>query len=202
MVVALSGGPDSVALLHVLYDLREELRLHLEVAHLEHGIRGEEAREDSRFVAALAQNLTLPFHRKEVNIPGMKKAAGKGNMEELARQERYRFLTAVARERKLGKIVTAHTQDDQAETVLMRLLQGAGPRGLGGIAPVRGALVSPLIETRRSEIVAHLDARGLSAAEDASNRDPRFLRARIRHDLLPFMAELTGGSVVEARSER
>ncbi|HEX9145290.1 MAG TPA: ATP-binding protein, partial [Candidatus Binatia bacterium] len=75
VLVAVSGGPDSVALLHVLYDLREELRLHLEVAHLEHGIRGEEAREDSRFVAALAQNLTLPFHRKEVNIPGMKKAA-------------------------------------------------------------------------------------------------------------------------------
>ncbi len=80
----------------------------------------------------------------------------------------------------------------------MRLLQGAGPRGLGGIAPVRGRLVSPLIETRRGEIVAHLAARGLTAAEDASNRDPRFLRSRIRHDLLPFMAELTDGSVVEA----
>ncbi|MGE5819981.1 MAG: tRNA lysidine(34) synthetase TilS, partial [Deltaproteobacteria bacterium] len=182
VLVAVSGGPDSVALLHVLYDLREELRLHLEVAHLQHGIRGEEAREDSRFVAALAQSLKLPFHLKEVNIPGMKKAAGKGNMEELARQERYRFFTAVARERKLGKITTAHTQDDQAETVLMWFLRGCGTKGLAGISPLHvfggangGAaitLVRPFLEIAKAEILDYLREMQLPYRIDETNKDP------------------------------
>ena len=135
VLVAVSGGPDSVALLHLLYDLREELELHLEVAHLEHGIRGEEAREDARFVAELAEKLGLPFHLKEVDLHQIKSAAGKGNLEALARAERYRFFGAVARERNLGKIATAHTQDDQAETVLMWILRGSGMKGLGGMPP-------------------------------------------------------------------
>lgn len=133
LLVAVSGGPDSVALLHLLYDLRRELELHLEVAHLEHGIRGSEAREDARFVAELAEKLGLPFHLKEVDLHQIKSAAGKGNMEALGRAERYRFFTAVSRERKLDKIATAHSQDDQAETVLMWLLRGSGLRGLGGM---------------------------------------------------------------------
>jgi tRNA(Ile)-lysidine synthase len=95
VLVAVSGGSDSVALLHILHDLRDELRLNLEVAHLEHGIRGEEAREDSQFVAALATSLKLPFHLKEVNIPRIKEATGKGNVEALAREERYRFFWEV-----------------------------------------------------------------------------------------------------------
>ncbi len=114
--------------------LREELELQLEVAHLQHGIRGAEAEEDARFVAELAEKLGLPFHLKEVILRQIKSAAGKGNLEELARVERYRFFAAVARERKLVKIATAHTQDDQAETVLMWLLRGSGLKGLGGIA--------------------------------------------------------------------
>ena len=135
LLVAVSGGPDSVALLHLLYDLREELELRLEVAHLQHGIRGAEAQEDARFVAELAEKLGLPFHLKEVNLRQIKSAAGKGNLEALARAERYRFFADVARERNLGKIATAHTQDDQAETVLMWLLRGSGMKGLGGMPP-------------------------------------------------------------------
>ena len=135
LLVAVSGGPDSVALLHLLCDLREELELHLEVAHLQHGIRGAEAQEDARFVAELAEKLGLPFHLKEVDLPRIRSAAGKGNLEALARVERYRFFAAVARERKLGKIATAHTQDDQAETVLMWLLRGSGLEGFRRYAP-------------------------------------------------------------------
>ena len=135
VLIAVSGGPDSVLLLHVLYDLCEELELHLEVAHLQHGIRGAEAQEDAQFVAELAEKLGLPFHLKELNLRQIKSAAGKGNLEALARAERYRFFAAVARERKLDKIATGHTQDDQAETVLMWLLRGSGPKGLGGMPP-------------------------------------------------------------------
>jgi tRNA(Ile)-lysidine synthase len=126
LLLAVSGGPDSVALLHLLHELQEEFQLHLEVAHLQHGIRGEEAKEDARFVAELTGGLNLPFHLKEANLPQIKSAAGKGNLEALAREERYRFFAEVARERKLGKVATAHTLDDQAETVLMCLLSGTG----------------------------------------------------------------------------
>src|ERR1041384_3254387 len=95
VLVAVSGGPDSVALLHILNDLKDELKLHLEVAHLQHGIRGDEAKRDAQFVAELAAKLDVPFHLKEVDLPQMKSAAGKGNLEALARAERYRFFAEI-----------------------------------------------------------------------------------------------------------
>jgi tRNA(Ile)-lysidine synthase len=201
VLVAVSGGADSVALLHILHDLHEGLRLHLEVAHLQHGIRGEAAREDARFVASLAQSLGLPFHLKEVSIPGIKAAAGKGNVEQLARQERYRFFTAVARERKLGKIATAHTQDDQAETVLMWFLRGCGAKGLAGMSPLlhlaceKGglapapAVVRPLLGISKAEILDYTRQRRLAYRTDKTNEDPALLRNWIRLRLLP---EVTG----------
>jgi len=131
VLVAVSGGPDSVALLHILCDLRHELGLRLEVAHLQHGIRGQEAQDDARFVQQLAERFNLPFHLKEVSVPRLRSQAGKGNLEALGRRERYRFLAEVARQRNLDKIATAHTEDDQAETVLMWLLRGAGRKGVG-----------------------------------------------------------------------
>jgi tRNA(Ile)-lysidine synthase len=201
VLVAVSGGPDSVALLHVLYDMREELGLHLEVAHLQHGIRGEEAREDGRFVAALAQSLKLPFHLKEVNIPGIKEAAGKGNLEALARAERYNFFTAIAQERKINKVATAHTLDDQAETVLMWFLRGCGAKGLAGMSPLHHlacenndlaqalTVVRPLLETSKAEVLDYTRQRQLSYQTDKTNEDPALLRNWIRLRLLP---EVTG----------
>lgn len=201
VLVAVSGGPDSVALLHLLSDLREELRLHLEVAHLEHGIRGEEAREDVRFVAELAEKLELPFHLKEVDLPRIKSAAGKGNLEALARAERYRFFAEVAREHKLGKIATAHNQDDQAETVLMWLLRGSGLKGLGGMPPrlpLDGTdiestdglvVIRPLLEVSRAEIEVYLNEKHLTFRLDRSNQDPTFLRNWIRLKLIPQLKE-------------
>lgn len=194
VLVAVSGGPDSVALLDVLCALRAPLALALSVAHVHHGLRSE-ADAEAAAVERLCERLGVACRVERVTV---RRGPPWDGLEAESRRARHAALARAAHAVGAVRIATGHTADDQAETVLMRLLQGAGPRGLGGIAPVRGALVSPLIETRRSEIVAHLDARGLSAAEDASNRDPRFLRARIRHDLLPFMAELTGGSVVEA----
>ena len=161
VLVAVSGGPDSVALLHLLIELREEFQLDLEVAHLQHGIRGEEAREDARFVAALADQLGLPFHLREVSVPEIRTAAGKGNLEALARDERYRFFAELVGARGLNKVATAHTRDDQAETVLMRFLRGSGMTGLGGMAPLHRvksagldlAVIRPLLETSKAELL-------------------------------------------------
>lgn len=201
VLVAVSGGSDSMALLHILHDLRDELRLNLEVAHLQHGIRGEEAREDSRFVAALAQSLKLPFHLKEVSIPGIKEAAGKGNVEALARQERYRFFGAIARERKINKVATAHTLDDQAETVLMWFLRGCGAKGLAGMSPLHHlasedsdsvpalTVVRPFLGTAKAEILDYIRQRQLVYRTDKTNEDPALLRNWIRLRLLP---QITG----------
>jgi tRNA(Ile)-lysidine synthase len=201
VLVAVSGGADSVVLLHLLYELREELELGLEVAHLQHGIRGPEAQEDARFVGELATKLGLPFHLKEVNLRQIKSAAGKGNLEALARDERYRFFAAVARERKLGKIAIAHTQDDQAETVLMWMLRGSGLKGLGGMPPAhpldganiesgsRLIVIRPLLDVSRAEIEGYLNEKRLAFRIDRSNQDPSFLRNWIRLELIPQLKE-------------
>jgi tRNA(Ile)-lysidine synthase len=206
-LVAVSGGPDSVALLHLLYDLSQELRLHLEVAHLQHGIRGEEAQEDARFVADLAEKIQLPFHLREVNLPRLKSAAGKGNLEALAREARYRFFATIARHRKLGKIATAHTEDDQAETVLMWLLRGSGMKGLGGMSPVQPlnitdggssnqyAIVRPLLGVSKAEIVGFLGEKQLTYRVDRSNQEPLFLRNWIRLSLIPLLKDKTDASL-------
>jgi tRNA(Ile)-lysidine synthase len=201
LLVAVSGGPDSVALLNILYDLRKELELHMEVAHLQHGMRGAEAQEDARFVADLAAKMKLPFHLKEVNLLHIKSAAGKGNLEALARAERYRFFAAVARQRRLGKIATAHTEDDQAETALMWFLRGSGLKGLGGMpthlhpdgtntgSGNRLMVIRPLLDVSRAEIEEYLEEKHLNFRLDRSNQDPSFLRNWIRLKLIPQLKE-------------
>ncbi len=194
VLVAVSGGADSVALLDVLGALREPLGLTLTVVHVHHGLRPE-ADAEADGVRALCARLGAACHVERVVV---RRAPPWDGLEAESRRARHAALERVGREVGAARIATGHTADDQAETVLMRLLQGAGPRGLGGIAPVRGLLIRPLIETRRAAIEEYLGGRGLAWAEDPSNRDVRFLRNRIRHDLLPFMAKVTGASVVEA----
>lgn len=201
VVVAVSGGPDSMALLHVLYDLRDELMLRLEVAHVQHGIRGEAARQDAQFVAAVAERLGLPFHLKEINLIETRSNLGKGNLEAMAREVRYRFLIEVARQHKLQKVATAHTQDDQAETVLMWLLRGCGRKGLGGMSPLRSlsateiqplqeiALIRPLLEVSREEILQYLRAKSVEYRLDRTNLDLSYLRNWIRLELIPQLKE-------------
>jgi tRNA(Ile)-lysidine synthase len=201
VLVAVSGGPDSVALMHVLCSLREELGLHMEVAHLQHGIRGEEAREDARFVAELAKKMKLPFHLSEVNVPRMRLAAGKGNLEALAREERYRFFADMAREQGFNKVATAHTQDDQAETMLMWLLRGSGRKGLGGMAPIGArkvanarstyelTVIRPLLDLSKAEILEYLELKRLAYRVDRTNQDIRLLRNWIRLELIPKLKE-------------
>ena len=194
VLVAVSGGADSVALLDALCALRGPLDLTLTAAHVHHGLRPE-ADVWADGVRGLCERLGVPCHVERVTV---RREPPWDGLEAESRRARHAALARLARAVGAVRIATGHTADDQAETVLMRLLQGAGPRGLGGIAPLRGLLIRPLVETRRGAVEAHLRGRGLAWAEDPSNRDPRFLRNRIRHDLLPFMAELTGASVVEA----
>lgn len=212
-MVAVSGGPDSVALLHVLRELCEAFQLHLEVAHLQHGIRGAEAKADARFVEQLAKQLELPFHLKEMDLPQMKSAAGKGNLEALARAERYRFFADVVRDRKLDKVATAHTQDDQAETVIMWFLRGAGVKGLGGMSPLSlfkiaggdlGGLtvIRPLLEVSKAEVLQYLAERRLPFRADRSNQDATLLRNWIRLELLPLIARRVGTRVAPRLSQQ
>jgi tRNA(Ile)-lysidine synthase len=185
VAVAVSGGADSVCLLHVLRELAPALEVSLSVAHLNHQLRGAESDEDERFVAGMAERLELPFHQTSVNI-----AAAKDNLEQAGRRARRAFFAGLNADR----IALGHTRDDQAESVLFRLLRGSGLRGLAGIYPVtaadsgRPSYIRPLIDVTRCEVVEFLRSRGIESREDSSNFDPRFARNRIRRSLLPQLS--------------
>lgn len=187
VVAALSGGPDSVALVALLLRLREEMPLEVRAAHFNHRLR-EEAGEDERFVRDLARRWALPLAIGSADVR-KRAAAKKLNLEEAGRELRYGFLRRTAAAAGATKIATGHTMTDQAETVLMRLMRGAGLAGLAGIAPlVPGPpcpVVRPLLGIAGPDLRAWLAAQGLPFREDASNRDLRFLRNRVRAELLP-----------------
>jgi tRNA(Ile)-lysidine synthase len=189
VLVAVSGGPDSVALLHVLATIAEDWKLHLHVAHLNHGIRKKEAADEAAFVEKLSTSLGIPCETGFEDVTAFSKKCGL-SLQEGARKVRYRFLRSVAKRVGSTKIALGHHADDNAESVLMNLLRGAGPRGLAGIPPVRNNLfIRPLIEIPREKIMSFLHQRKLAFKTDASNQDPTYLRNRIRHELLPFLAE-------------
>ena len=187
VVVAVSGGPDSVCLLHILHQLRHELGVELCVAHIDHGLRPQEDASETRFVSDLAAVFGLTFETGKVDLSGPMP----GPLEETARDARYKFLEQVRGKFAGHRIAVGHTLDDQAETVLMRLLRGSGISGLGGIPPVReGGIVRPLIETTREEILAYLALKGLDFVTDSSNLETRFLRNRIRLEILPGLRDV------------
>src|SRR4029453_3784437 len=188
ILVAVSGGADSVALLHILLELAPTFRLMLHVVHVDHGLRAESVR-DAEFVRALGVRLGVPVDVERV-------AVGPGSVEAAARDARYAARGAWADRLGADRIAVGHSADDQAETVLMRLLDGAGVRGLAGIPPRRGRVIRPLIETRRQALRDALVTAGLDWVEDETNRDPKFLRNRIRHELLPLLAASYATDVV------
>lgn len=188
VVVGVSGGADSLGLLYILVEL-EEYNLKLIVSHLDHGIRHEEGKRDAEFVGEIAKRLNLPFELKEVNTPEFKKSSNL-SLEEAARILRYEFFKEVLHKYGAQKVATAHTLDDQAETVFMRLIRGSGALGLSGIPPVsEGYIIRPLIETPRSEIEEYLGVKGVEWVEDSTNWAMDFLRNRIRHELIPELQE-------------
>jgi len=200
VVVAVSGGPDSVALLDMLDRLRGELGLVLFVVHLDHCLRGKEAREDAEFVEDVARSRGLPFVLGVEDVAEFARREG-CSVEEGAREVRYRFLERVARNLRADKVALGHTRDDQAETVLMRLIRGGGRRGLGGMAPRRGKFVRPLLQISRREILDYLREGGLPFKEDSTNRDLSFLRNRVRHILLPLLEKRFNPGISEVLSK-
>jgi tRNA(Ile)-lysidine synthase len=185
VVLGLSGGADSVALLDALVSLADRHRLRVIAAHLDHGLRPDSA-EDVGFCRRLCAGLDVALHTAEADVPARVRREG-GGLEQAARRERYRFLRRVRDEAGAAAVAVAHTRDDQAETLLMRLLRGAGATGLGGMRPRSGRLLRPLLEVSREEVLAHLRGRGLEWREDPSNNDLRYLRNRVRHELLPYL---------------
>jgi tRNA(Ile)-lysidine synthase len=188
VLVAVSGGADSVALLHVLATLTPSFGLRLSVAHVDHQLRPDSS-QDAEFVRELAGRFGLPIDVAPVDIPR------RGSVEAGAREARYAALDASATRVGADRIAVGHTADDQAETVMMRLFEGAGPRGLAGIPPVRGRIIRPLLAARRADLVAELERVGLPWIEDPSNRDVRFFRNQIRHEILPLVAKYNPGVV-------
>lgn len=187
ILVAVSGGADSVALLDVLILLAPGYGIELGVAHVNHALRGAAADGDAAFVAGLARQRNLPFFDTRVDI-GAHRQSHRVSTEEAGRQLRYAFLNKVADDRGYTKIALGHQRDDNAELVLMFLLRGSGPRGLGGIPPTRGhRIIRPLIDATRAQVMAYLGTAKLTYTSDATNTDRRYLRNRIRHDLLPLL---------------
>ena len=185
VVVAVSGGPDSLALLHCLARLAPGLALNLHVAHFDHRLR-EGSAADAAFVGRAAARLHLP---STVRAAESTVAPAGRSPEEAARERRYAFLEDVADSVGATRIATGHTLDDQAETVLMRVLAGTGSRGLGGIPPIRGRVIRPLIEMRRSQTEAFCRALHLRPRRDPTNADTAFTRNAVRAELLPFLTE-------------
>lgn len=188
VVVACSGGADSLALLHALRTLCAATKISfpavtLHVAHLDHGLRGAAGAADAAFVREVASAWGLPY---TIGVVAAATRNGwRGSVEAAAREARYHFLRGVATAIGAERIALGHTADDQAETVLMHFLRGSGLDGLAGMRPRAGGLVRPLLSLRRADTVAYCAALGLTPREDATNNDPRYTRNRIRHELLP-----------------
>ncbi|MBL8217175.1 MAG: tRNA lysidine(34) synthetase TilS, partial [Bryobacterales bacterium] len=181
---AVSGGADSVCLLRALCQLRASWNGPLHVLHVDHQLRASSS-ADAAFVRRLAAELDLPFHLEVVNV-----TARGGNLEQEARLARLAFFERLIRDGVVDAVATGHTQSDQAETVLFRLLRGTGPQGLAGILPKTAeGLVRPLLEVTRPEVETWLRDRGHDWVEDATNADPAFTRNRIRHQLLPHLTQ-------------
>jgi tRNA(Ile)-lysidine synthase len=218
LAVAISGGADSVALLYLILQLRAELGIVLSVAHVNHRLRQRESEGDADFVAKLAAQHELELHRLDAAIPPktknhkseIKSAEPVLGLEAAARALRYDFFRQLARDGKVSKIATAHTLDDQAETVLLRVFRGTGIRGLAGIHPkiifeehgkAFGEVVRPLLGFRRAALQEFLREQGQAWREDSSNQDITFLRNRVRHRLLPLIKDEFGEAAIEHMSE-
>jgi tRNA(Ile)-lysidine synthase len=188
--VAVSGGADSVALLRLFIELRNDLQaeapIEIAVVHFNHQLRGEAADADEKFVRELAEEHGLDFHLGSADVGASAKRA-KRNVEDAGRRERYAFFARLVQEGRVEWVATAHTMDDQAETVLAHILRGTGLTGLGGIHPLTAGIVRPVLGMRRAELRQYLKLRKQSWREDATNRDTSKTRARIRGKLVPLL---------------
>jgi tRNA(Ile)-lysidine synthase len=188
VLIGVSGGPDSVALLRGLIELKQELSIELAIAHLNHSARGEESDRDAQFVKVLGEALQIKTLIEKKDVPAEHEAS-KTSFQETARNLRMDFFQRTMGQVGANKIALGHTADDQVETVLMNLLRGSGLKGLGGMNPIRSPYIRPLFYCYRSEVVGFLDDRGFSYCKDSSNEKADYLRNRIRLKLIPFLQE-------------
>ncbi len=198
VLVGVSGGADSTALLFCLHRLAHRLGISLSVAHLNHGLRGAESDADESFVRNLSARLGLPFHSETLAGNALQSKA-RGNLEEAARNARYDFLKRASRLAGASRIAIGHSRNDQAETFLLRLFRGSGMEGLAAIHPVvEGAIIRPLLECGRPDILEYLETRGIEYREDSSNRDLRFRRNRLRLEWIPYLEKHFNPRLVQA----
>jgi len=196
ILIGVSGGPDSVALVHILLAFAPAYSLRIIIAHLNHCLRQTESDRDQEFVAALAKRLELPIHVEREDVRRYQKHCHL-SLEEAAREVRYRFYHAIAARYGYDKIALGHHSDDNAELILMGLLRGSGPVGISGMRPVRDdKIIRPLINLRRSQIMNYLAAKKLDYIEDSSNRDSQFLRNRMRNRLIPALKDEFNPNVI------
>ncbi|MCP4625093.1 MAG: tRNA lysidine(34) synthetase TilS [bacterium] len=197
VLIAISGGMDSVAMVQVLHTLAADFSIQLAIAHLNHSLRREDSDRDADFVAEFARRLELPLYIEKRNVRQFQRTAHL-SLEEAARAVRYEFLKETAARNGFNKIATGHHGNDNAELVLMNLLRGSGPLGLSGIAPVRdGKIIRPLLELKQSEIVDYITEKKLPFVTDSSNTDLSFRRNRIRHHLIPTLEKSYNPAVID-----
>jgi tRNA(Ile)-lysidine synthase len=197
VVIGVSGGPDSTALLHALVGLRREWGLSLVAAHLDHGFRGAEAEGDADYVAYLCAQWEVPCHRERIDVPALCRRRHL-SAQEAAREVRHAFLRRTAAAADADRIALAHTRSDRIETVLLNVLRGTGLEGLGALPPIDPPLVRPLIDVERALVEAYCDAQGLHPRHDSSNDRPDYRRNRLRAELLPYLATYYNERVSDA----
>ena len=200
MLVALSGGSDSIALLHLLLEMQREGDLCVAgIAHLNHQLRGRASDQDEAFCRAVAESVSLPIIVEALDVAAAARQA-RHSIEQTARRLRYEFLLRAAAPLAADRIAVGHTRNDQAETFLLRMLRGAGPVGLAGIRPRAGIVVRPLLDIERDELRAYLTDPPVEFHEDASNRDVAIPRNRVRHELLPLLRDRFSPGIVRTLS--
>ena len=193
IVVGVSGGPDSVALLSILHHLRSSWKLTLTAVHCNYGLRGAESEEDQDFVEAFCRELGVALHVRRVELHSGRHTA---SVQSVARDLRYRVMQEIAERCAADRIAVGHTADDQAETVVLWMLRGAGLTGLAGMPAFRNDnVIRPLYETKRQDVLTYLSQAGLSFRQDSSNVKPRYLRNRIRHEVMPTLTHVVPSSV-------
>lgn len=190
VTVALSGGADSICLLNILYSLREHFEISVDAVHVNHRIRGAESDRDEKFCADFCKDLNIPLKVYREEVLKAAEVSGK-SLEETARDIRYSKFSEYAGQD--GKIATAHTISDNAETVIFNLIRGTGLKGLCGIPPVRGNIIRPLIEITRRQVENYLNEKGISFITDSTNLSDDYTRNKIRHNIIPVMLQINNG---------
>ena len=197
VVLGLSGGPDSVCLLHMLYRIKDKFNLKLGAIHINHMLRGEEADKDENYIIDLCEQMGIKHYVKRINIEYIAKETNV-SLETAGRNERYKAFEEIKIKDKYNKIAVAHNANDQAETILMRIMRGTGLEGLTGIKPQReGGIIRPILCLNRQEIEDYCEYNGLNPRIDASNYDRHYSRNRVRLDILPYMRDNFNKDIID-----